>query len=60
MPDLDYVEGHQDGEHEGASHLHVLGKEQEVAALDAVGYDAAEQREEKDGKAGEDLIQSRA
>ena len=32
----------------GAGHLHVLRAEQHVAAIDAVGDDAADQREQED------------
>ncbi len=48
---------HQNGEQPGASHLHILGAEENFPALDAIGHHAADQREQKDGNAAEKLIQ---
>ena len=57
MPDVDQTSRHQNGEQPGAGHLHVLGAEQNLPALHAVGDHAADQGEQKDGKAAEKLIQ---
>ena len=40
-----------------ARHLHVLGNQENLPSLGAVGHHAADQREEEDGNAAEELIQ---
>ena len=57
VPDVYQAGRHQNSEQPGASHLHILGAEQNLSALHAIGHHAADQREQKDGNATEKLIQ---
>ena len=47
LPHLDVAHRVDDGEGEGTGHLNVLRTEQQVAAFDAVGHGAADQREQE-------------
>ena len=58
MPDADDLEGEEGGEEEGAGHLDILRAEQDVAAIDAVGDDAADQREQQNGDLAEEAIET--
>ena len=47
----------EDGQHEGAAHLHVLRADQHVPAVHAVGDHAADQREQEDRDIAEERIE---
>ncbi len=55
---MDHSGRHQHRQHRRACHLHVLGDEENLASLGAVGHGAANQGEKEDRNAAEKLIQS--
>src|ERR1700686_2040788 len=48
---------YENGEHSGSRHLHILGAEQNLPALDAICHYAADQRKKKDWNSTEKLIE---
>jgi hypothetical protein len=58
MPDPDEAGRDQQGADKGAAHLDELRAEQEAAAVHAIGNHSADEREEEDREAAEDLVES--
>jgi hypothetical protein len=58
VPDVHDVPVDEGRQREGRAHLHVLRREEEVAAVMAIGDDAANQREEQDRQLAEKGVEA--
>src|ERR1700722_1924705 len=56
MPYVNEAGADQDGEQARGRHLHILRTKQDFAALNAIGYDSADQRKKKNRNAAEKLV----
>ena len=56
VPDVHHSRDNEQRENGGTCHLYVLRDEKDLAAFDAVGEDPADEREEEDGDAVEELV----